>query len=102
MADGRSTDDVVVAAQEWAAYEVENGMNSSSWMWFPVFGDGAVDLDFRLVKGYSGGHTQLGREVAWYHNSQSWNAARRIFAGLVQCDVARVYNGTLRRYVAPE
>ena len=100
VADGRTVDDVMAAGLQWAAYESENGMNSASFLWFPVFGHGNVDHDFRLVKVYDGGHTQLGRETAWYYGSQSWNEARQLFAGLLQCDVARVYNGTLRRYDA--
>lgn len=102
VADGRAVDDVISAGLKWGAYEIENGMKSPSWIWFPVFGGGAVDVDFRLIKGYSGGHTQLGQETDWYYSTQQWNAARRTFAGLAQCDVPRVYNGTLRRYVAPE
>ncbi len=101
VADGRRMDDVVAANVKWGVARANNGSTAGTWMWFPVFGGGDVGFDFTIVNGYAG-HTELGQEMNAYFASQSWKAARQTFAGLVSCDVARVYNGMLRRSPAED
>ena len=98
--EGRRMDDVVAAAAEWTAHRAENGSTAGTWMWFPVFGGGDVEFDFSVVNVWPN-HTEMGKEMQWYMDNQQWNAWRQQFAGLVDCNVPRVYDGRLRRAPQP-
>ena len=97
VADGKSFGDVATAITAWTADLTEQGSDSGHWVLFPVYGGGGEDFDFKWVVGHDS-HTAQG--VDW----DNYNAelATELFTDLLECDSARVYNGTNVRRAASD
>lgn len=96
VAEGRRTEDAIAAISRWGEHRNEGGSAANTYIWFPAWGAGAVEADFQLVNSYPN-HAAMGQEMQWYLDNEEWNNARQALAGLVSCDVPRVYDGTTRR-----
>ncbi len=96
VGDGKSLDDVFSAMDVWTAYQIEQGYQNGTWSWFPVYGGGGDQgFDFKLVESYAN-HTAMGRD--WDKMAGGgYIKSGEIFAGVVSCDTARVYNVTVHR-----
>ncbi len=96
MNDGTKYEDVRDAEIEWADYMTENGSTAGTWHWFPQYGGGDQDFDYKIVSAYAD-FTELGKD--WEHgaNGGGREKSQGLFAELDSCNDARVYIATSRR-----
>ena len=89
MADGVTFDDIAPAFGEWAAYRSEHGSTAGMWVFFPAYGGGGEEFDFKFVTA----HQNLEDQGAdWDQYSESgWRKAAELFGEKLSCDSARVY-----------
>ncbi|MDJ0905651.1 MAG: hypothetical protein QNI96_06510 [Woeseiaceae bacterium] len=100
VADGMTFDDLYMPMIEWGEYEAENGSTAGHWVFFPSFGGGNEDFDFKWVS-TADNFESLGAD--WDHfNESGWQKANELFQGKLSCDSARAYVVTQRRESADD
>jgi hypothetical protein len=92
VAHGRSTSQAIGAIQGYSEYRVANGSDITTLLWFPVYGGGGAEFDFKLVHVYSD-YQHLGDSFQWIVDNQAYLVNQDMTDGLVSCDEARVYIG---------
>jgi hypothetical protein len=96
--DGVTFDDLYNPMVEWGKYKGENGSTAGHWVFFPSFGGGKEDFDFKWVTAYES-LEDLGGD--WDQTNESgWAKANELFQGKVDCDSSRTYFATSRRQAA--
>ena len=73
----------------WAEYRTAQGSTSGHWTFFPAYGGGGEDYDYKAVGSY-GSHAEHGTDWDNFDPAKG----REIFGGVSDCDSARVYNAT--------
>ena len=96
MNEGKRYSDVKTAEMAWAAHMSAAGSTAGSWHWFPVFGGGDQDFDYKVVTAFTN-YTELGADWERIANGGGREASRDIFRNVDDCDDARVYIATSRR-----
>ncbi len=81
------------ALQRFNAYRVANGSTVGTFAWFPVYGDGEAEYDFKLAHAYPN-FQALGDGFQWFVDNQAYNVSNAMTQGVVDCDEARAYTGT--------
>ena len=99
--DGREWDEVFAALDAWAAYQTENGYSSGTWVLFPAYGSGDEEFDFKIVNSYDN-HAGMGRDFDLYGTGGGYMKRGEIMGDMLDCDVSRVYDGTVRRNIKEE
>jgi len=85
--------DVAPALKAWAEFRAGHGSTAGMWAFFPVYGGGGEEFDFKLVVSH-GNYSEQGADFDNYDPAK----AREIFPyGLLDCDSSRSYVGTNRR-----
>lgn len=92
MDEGTRYSDVRSAEIEWAAYLEERGAENGTWHWFPDFGGGDQDFDYKIVNSYEN-MKALGEGWEMVANGGGRAKSGDIFDGLDECNDARVYVG---------
>jgi hypothetical protein len=95
MADGLSFDDVAPALGEWADYRKGHGSTSGIWAFFPAYGGGSEEFDFKYIAAWQNLEDQ-GADWDQY-SAGGYAKAGELFAGKLDCDSSRVYLATNRR-----
>ncbi|MDP5052310.1 MAG: hypothetical protein NWP69_00855 [Congregibacter sp.] len=90
MEKGTRYSDVRAAEVEWAAYRKDNGSKAGMWHWYPSFGGGDQDLDYKIVYAYPS-FKELGSDWELIANGGGRVKSDDIFGDLDECDDARVY-----------
>ncbi len=85
--------DVRAAELEWAEYQTEQGSEAGTWHWFPTFGGGDQDYDYKVVTAYPS-FVELGVDWEQVANGGGRAALMDIFDDVDDCDDARVYVAT--------
>lgn len=98
MADGLTFDDVAPALSEWAEYRDGHGSTAGMWVFFPAYGAGGEEFDFKFIASW-GNLEEQGADWDQYSASGHEKAAE-LFAGKLECDASRVYL-TKNRRMAP-
>ena len=93
VADGRSTRDAIGAIREYGQYRDTTGSPGAMWVWFPSYGSGEEDFDFKMVSSYAG-IEGFGNNFQWNRDNQAYIKRQELFDGLLDCNVARSYVGT--------
>ena len=100
ISDGVTFDDLYVPLKEWGEYKAENGSEAGHWVFFPSFGGGNEDFDFKWVT-TAESFESLGDD--WDQFSESgWQKANELFRGKLSCDSSRAYVATPRRLAADD
>ena len=99
--DGREFSEVFAGMDAWAAYQTENGYSNGTWVLFPAYGSGDEEFDFKIVNAYDN-HAGMGRDFDLYGTGGGFRKRREIMGDMLDCDVSRVYDGTVRRVIAEE
>lgn len=95
LADGVTFDDMYMPIIEWGKYKAEHGSKAGHWVFFPSFGGGKEDYDFKWVTAYEN-LADVGAD--WdQSNEKGWEKANELFQGKVDCDSSRTYIATTRR-----
>lgn len=90
VAEGRSTSDAIGALQEYGEYRNATGSPGRMWAWFPTYGNGDEDFDFKLASSYRDIEA-FGNNFQWNQDNQAYIKRRELFSGLLDCNVARSY-----------
>lgn len=92
VADGRKTADAIGAMREYGAYRDANGSPGGTYLWFPAYGGGAAEFDFKLVNTHASVEA-FGNNYQWIVENAAYLKQAELMDGLVDCDVARAYAG---------
>jgi hypothetical protein len=98
LAEGTTFGDISPALSSWAEYRSGHGSTSGMWVFFPAYGGGGEEFDFKFISAWQNLEDQ-GVDYDQY-NESGWKKAEELFAGKVDCDSSRVYLGTNRRRAA--
>jgi hypothetical protein len=93
--------DVVAGLRAWGEYQAANGYSNGTWALFPAYGSGDEDFDFKLVHAYDN-HAGMGRDFDLYGTGGGFMKRREIMGDMLDCNVGRVYDGTVRRTINDE
>ncbi len=85
---------------EWGKYKGDNGSTAGMWVFFPSFGGGGEEFDFKWVTAHQN-LEDMGAD--WDQFSESgWEKANELFRGKLDCDSSRTYLATNRRMAAED
>ena len=90
MNEGTRYSDVRSAEIKWAAYREENGSKSGTWHWFPTFGGGDQDFDYKIMTSHEN-FKELGADWEKAANGGGREMSESVFGDLDECDDERVY-----------
>lgn len=94
-AEDTTFDDMYMPLIEWGKYKGENDSTAGMWVFFPSFGGGGEEFEFKWVTAHQN-LEDMGAD--WDQFSESgWQKANELFAGKLRCDSARSYLATNRR-----
>jgi len=96
MTDGASIDAVDAAMRRWTATMAEAGSETASFYWFPVYGGGDEDFDFKWVEAFAD-YSAWGADYDLWGNGEMAMRWQSEFGRLIDCDSARVYDYRARR-----
>ena len=100
LADGLMFGDVMPGLLEWGKYREGHGSTAGMWIWFPAYGQGGEDFDFKFIAAH-GTLEEQGADWDQY-SAEGWAKAEELFAGKLDCDSSRVYLATNRRRAADD
>lgn len=94
VGDGKHySTDVEPALQAWGEYRAGQGSTAGMWAFFPVYGGGGEEFDFKFVVSH-GNYAEQGIDFDNYDPAK----AREIFPyGLLNCDSSRSYIAVNKR-----
>ncbi len=96
IADGKDFgDDIAPAISAWADFRTEQGSAAGHWIFFPVYGGGGEEFDFKYVTGH---RTLEAQGIDW--DNYDPDKISEIFADMLDCDSTRVYLAQNRRRAA--
>lgn len=98
--DDHTFEDYMAATKEWDAYAKEHGIKGVGWVWFPVAGEKNNDYDFKFA-GAEDDFVELGENWQKFMDGH-WQKSSELFEDVVDCDVPRVYTGTMIRRFADQ
>jgi hypothetical protein len=101
IAEGKSFgQDIAPALGAWAEYRTGHGSDAGMWVFFPVYGGGGSEFDFKWVVSHAN-YEALGADYDQYGQAGR-HKDRELFADILDCDDARAYNLTNRRQAEEE
>jgi hypothetical protein len=94
IGDGKHfSTDVAPALKAWGEFRAGHGSTAGMWAFFPVYGGGGEEYDFKFVVSH-GNYSEQGADFDNYDPAK----AREIFPyGMLDCDSSRSYIATNRR-----
>lgn len=96
IGDGKTFADIAPALSAWSEFRSSHGSTAGMWVFFPVYGGGGEEFDFKFVASY-GSLAEQGND---FDNYDSEKAGELFPAGLLDCDSSRVYIAQNRRMMA--
>ena len=96
LKEGASYQDVITATDAWLGVMAEAGSKAAEYHWYPVYGSNEENLDWKWITAYDNS-TELGKDYDRIGNGGLFAKQGELLDDLVECDVARVYDVTLRR-----
>lgn len=94
--DGASYDSIVEGLKGWANVLGESGSEAAIYQWWPVYGGGDEDFDFKIISVYPN-HAEQGADLERLGNGDLWRKRMELVGDQFDCNVSRVYDGKLRR-----
>ena len=96
MKEGASYDSVAEGLTAWSTVLSDNGSEAAIYQWWPVYGGGDVEFDFKLLSVYAN-YASLGADLERVANGELWRKRMELLGDQIECNVSRVYDGRLRR-----
>ena len=96
VAEGKTLADAFAMEQAWGAHMESLGSKAGGWLWFPGWGLGDIEYDYKRVIGHPD-YPSAGADFESFTNGQGFVKAGEIFGGNVVCDSPRVYATRLVR-----
>jgi len=94
--EGSRYSDIKAAELKWAAHLTSSGSAAGYWHWFPTYGGGDSEFDYKVVFGYTD-FVEVGSAFEHFANGGGRDVSRGIFGDLDECDDARAYVATSQR-----
>lgn len=94
--EGHRYPDIKAAELRWVDHLQQNGSTAGYWHWFPTYGGGDSDFDYKVVFAYRD-YMELGKDFESFANGGGRETSQEIFGNIDDCDDARVYVATSRR-----
>ncbi len=91
--EGNRYSDVKTAELAWAKHMTDGGSTAGTFHWFPVYGGGNAEYDYKVVNAYEN-YTELGADWERFFNGRGRALSTEIFGDVDECDDARVYVAT--------
>lgn len=88
--EGHRYSDIKAAEIKWARYLTDKGSKAAYFHWFPVYGGGDAEFDYKVVFSYAN-YMELGAAFELGANGGGREAGQEIFDDIDECDDARVY-----------
>lgn len=86
------------AMHTWSDHLTEKGSTASIFHWYPVYGGGGEQFDFKWLEAHEN-YEALGVDFESYGNGRGFETYGELLGPLVTCDAARVYQAKNRRSV---
>lgn len=86
------------AMAEWSQYMSAAGSKSGSWHWYPQYGGGGEDYDFKWLQAHES-LADLGADYEIIGNGRGFETRGRLLGHLASCDSSRAYLAKSRRFV---
>lgn len=96
--EGASFSAVSGAMAEWSQYLSDQGSTTGIWHWYPVYGGGGEEFDFKWLQAYEN-LADLGADYDRYGTGGGFATRGRLLGHLIDCDSSRAYLAESRRYV---
>jgi hypothetical protein len=96
--EGASSSAVSGAMAEWTQYLSDEGSTSGIWHWYPAYGGGSEEFDFKWLQAYEN-LADLGADYDRYGTGGGFATRGRLLGHLIDCDSTRAYLAQSRRYV---
>ena len=71
----------------------DSGSTAGTFHWFPVYGGGNAEYDYKVVNAYEN-YTELGADWERFFNGRGRELSSETFDDVDECDDARVYIAT--------
>ena len=94
--EGHTYKDIRAAELKWVEHLEAQQSPVGYWHWFPLFGGGNAEFDYKIVSAYRN-FSEVGAEFERNANGGGREIAREIFADIDECDEPRVYLAKNRR-----
>lgn len=94
--EGQEYEAIKAAELTWAAHLEDAGSKAGYWHWFPMYGGGDADYDYKVVFAYPD-FASLGADFERFANGGGREMSDETFGDIDECDDARVYVITNRR-----
>jgi hypothetical protein len=94
--EGHRYEDIQAAEVKWAEHMTRTGSRAGTYHWFPQYGGGNADFDYKVVQAYAS-YADLGADWERFANGGGRAASMETFGDIDDCDDARVYIATNRR-----
>lgn len=94
--EGHRYADIKAAELRWVDYLKGSGATAGYWHWFPTFGGGDAEYDYKVVTAYRD-YAELGASFDRFANEGGRETSQGIFGNIDDCDDARVYLAQSRR-----
>ena len=96
--DGATFDALGDAMGKWSQHLSEGGSKATIFHWYPVYGGGKEEFDFKWLEAHENFAT-LGADYERYGNGRGFETKRVLLNHLISCDSRRAYVAQSRRYV---
>jgi len=94
--EGHRYSDIKAAELKWAEYLSDADSPAGYWHWFPTYGGGDQEYDYKVVTAFRD-YVELGANFEMFANGGGRERSQEIFGDIDECDDARVYIATSRR-----
>ena len=94
--DGVDFEELLTATAEWAKILGDAGSQAAMYHWYPAFGGGDEDFDFKSISSYPS-YEEFGKDYDRMGNGGLFWQKQDMIDSMVDCDVERVYHAQSRR-----
>ena len=94
--EGATYDTVLEGLLAWGKTLDDNGSDAALYQWWPVYGGGDAEFDFKILGVYPS-YASLGAEFDRVANDGLWRKRMELVGSQFDCNESRVYDATLRR-----
>ena len=98
VSDDSDFETMMGGLSKWVDYTTEQKYANGMWLMFPAFGDGSMDMDFKMVTAYDS-HAAAGSAWEKYGNGGGWMKRNELMGDTLSCDTSRVYNAKAIRRI---
>jgi hypothetical protein len=96
--EGATSDQIFTGMTGWAAYLKEQGSTTSIFHWYPAYGGGAEEFDFKRIQVFKN-FSDLGAAYDRYGNGGGYIKYGELLGELIDCDSNRAYVAKNVRFV---